>query len=44
MGEHRFSVLVLIPMGDWCGSVPQPDDEKPGASISFAAMEWRVDV
>ncbi|OUL92085.1 hypothetical protein [Paraburkholderia hospita] len=32
-------VFILIPMGDWCGSVPQPDDEKPGALPRFVMLQ-----
>jgi integrase len=36
----RESAPALIPTGDWCGSVPQPDDEKPDASSSFVTAGW----
>jgi hypothetical protein len=29
----RSAALALIPMGDWCGSVPQPDKRETGCVI-----------
>jgi hypothetical protein len=33
----RSAALALIPMGDWCGSVPQPHRRETGRVMCFAA-------